>query len=165
MLGNSTKQANVRVITVTTGRQAMLEESARVVSVAPDGQVWVETVRQSACGNCQSETTCGGGLQPSSRQQSQALQVDANGVVLSKGDTVVLGIDRSTVWQGLFLLYVMPLSLLAGGGAAGQWLAGEPAAAAGAVAGLLAGLWVARRLTAQQQPHKYLPIVIKRVSP
>ena len=143
----------------------MLEESATVVEVAPDGRVWVETVRRSGCGNCQTDSSCGSGQLLTSRQQPHPLQAAANGHVLAKGDRVLLGIAEDTVWQGLCLLYVMPLVLLAAGGLSGQWLAGETGAVAGVAAGVILGLLAARRWSAQQQPDKYLPIVIKRLSP
>ncbi|HEX5276612.1 MAG TPA: SoxR reducing system RseC family protein [Fluviicoccus sp.] len=142
----------------------MLEEQATVVAVEPEGRVWVNTVRHSACGNCHSGAACGTSSLLPEQQMGAPLAVNPNGLTLAEGDRVLLGIPEGTILRGLFLLYVIPLLFMSGGGMAGQGLAGEYGAVAGAAAGLVAGLLAARQWTSQQQPDKYLPIVIKRIA-
>ena len=103
----------------------MLEERGIVVAVAENGQVSVVTQRQSACGSCQSETSCGTNLLADSSKQQQTIVVNANGHHLAINDVVLLVVADSVIWQGMLLLYVGPLMALILGGVLGQVVAGE----------------------------------------
>ena len=103
----------------------MLEERGIVVAVAENGQVSVVTQRQSACGSCQSETSCGTNLLADSSKQQQTIVVNANGHHLAINDVVLLVVADSVIWQGMLLLYVWPLMALIVGGVLGQVVAGE----------------------------------------
>ena len=102
----------------------MLEERGIVVAVAENGQVSVVTQRQSACGSCQSETSCGTNLLANSSKQQQTIVVNANGHHLAINDVVLLVVADSVIWQGMLLLYVWPLMALIVGGVLGQVVAG-----------------------------------------
>lgn len=140
----------------------MLEERGVVVEVAENGQVFVVTQRQSACGNCQSEKSCGTNLFANSSAQLQTMTVNANGHHLAIDDVVLLAIDESVVWLGMLQLYVWPLIALIIGGLLGQCVAGEVGAMIGAFSGLMLSLLFVRWRT-QRENDNYLPIVIKKL--
>ena len=132
----------------------MLEETGTVISLESAGQVRVATVRQSACGGCQGEQSCGSGLLATSARRSAIILAASNGLELKVGDTVVLGVPSGVLWQGMLLLYGMPLLLLAVCGMAGQVMAGERGAVLGAMTGLATGLLLAYAWSHQQPPDK-----------
>lgn len=140
----------------------MLEERGVVVEVAENGEVFVATQRQSACGNCQSEKSCGTNLLNNSTSQQQVMSVNANGHSLAIDDVVLLAIDESVVWLGMLQLYVLPLIALIVGGVLGQIVAGEMAAMIGAFGCLILSLLSVRWRT-QREHDNYLPIVIKKL--
>lgn len=140
----------------------MLEERGIVVAVAENGQVSVVTQRQSACGSCQSETSCGTNLLADSSKQQQTIVVNANGHHLAINDVVLLVVADSVIWQGMLLLYVWPLMALIVGGVLGQVVAGELGAMMGAFSGLFLSLLSVRWRT-QREHDNYLPIVIKKL--
>jgi sigma-E factor negative regulatory protein RseC len=141
----------------------MLEERGVVVAMAENGQVFVATQRQSACGNCQSEKSCGTNLLANSSAQRQTMTVNANGYSLAIDDVVLLAIDESVVWLGMLQLYVWPLTALILGAILGQSLAGEIGAMIGAFGCLILSLWSVRWRT-QRENDNYLPIVIKKLT-
>jgi sigma-E factor negative regulatory protein RseC len=140
----------------------MLEERGIVVAVAENGQVSVVTQRQSACGSCQSEKSCGTNLLADSSQQQQTIVVNANGHHLAINDVVLLVVAESVIWQGMLLLYVWPLMALIVGAVLGQVVAGELGAMMGAFSGLFLSLLSVRWRT-QREHDNYLPIVIKKL--
>lgn len=141
----------------------MIEESGTVVALEAEGRVWVSTARQSACGGCQSESSCGSGVLAAPPRPSGLVLARCDGLSLAVGDNVVLGVKEVWLWRGLVILYVIPLVLLSAGGLFGQMLYGEPGAVAGALTGLAAGLGMARFLGHERRQNKYLPIVIKKI--
>lgn len=140
----------------------MLEERGIVLAIAENGQVSVVTQRQSACGSCQSKTSCGTNLLNNSSAQQQTMTVNANGHHLAVDDVVLLAIDESVVWLGMLQLYVWPLIALIVGAVLGQVVAGELGAMIGAFSGLILSLLSVRWL-AQREHDNYLPIVIKKL--
>ena len=54
----------------------MLEERGVVVAIAENGQVSVVTERQSGCGNCQHEKSCGTNVLNNSSAQQQTMVVN-----------------------------------------------------------------------------------------
>lgn len=138
----------------------MIEELGRVLSVEP-GAVWVETVRQSACGNCQARAGCGQALlhklSAGSRQGFIRVLSEHRHQV---GDQVVIGIPEDAVVLGSVWLYMVPLLALFLFAMLAQSLGlSEPAIVAGASLGLAAGLalvrWHGRRHSGDPrfQPH------------
>jgi sigma-E factor negative regulatory protein RseC len=140
----------------------MLEERGVVVEIAKNGQVFVATQRQSACGNCQSEKSCGPNLLNNSSKHQQTISVNCNGHILAIDDVVLLAIDESVVWLGMLQLYVWPLIALMMGGILGQSFAGEMGAMIGAFGCLILSLCSVRWRT-QRESDNYLPIVIKKL--
>jgi len=147
----------------------MIEETARVVEVGPDG-VWVETTRQSSCSSCSSKSGCGTAtLGKVMGQKSSRIRVLGE-LQVEVGDQVVIGINDGALVRGSLAVYMVPLLGLIAGAIFGQWLAVQLEAApeiGEAVlgsAGLLAGLgWLrifSRRVSASED---YQPVLLRRV--
>jgi sigma-E factor negative regulatory protein RseC len=79
---------------------------------------WVKTLRSDACESCSSKSTChslGGGKE---------MEVSAINLIGAKvGDRVVLKMDTLAFLKGTFLVYMVPVLLLVGGAALGEWIA------------------------------------------
>ncbi|WLD57451.1 SoxR reducing system RseC family protein [Salinispirillum sp. LH 10-3-1] len=133
----------------------MIEEQATVAAIE-SGRVWVETVRSSACARCSARAGCGQSLMSqviSSESQAQKSFLPiATDRVLAVGQVVWIGIPETAFLRGAFWLYLLPLlALLAGALAFNHWFHTDSMALLGAVVGLVAGLWWARRRTAGWQ--------------
>jgi sigma-E factor negative regulatory protein RseC len=141
----------------------MIETPATVVDVKP-GVAWVETVRQSACGHCESAGSCGTSVlaklfgAPRSRLRID----DAQGLRL--GEQVVIGIPDGTLVRASFVAYLIPLLvLIAAAGLATRLGAGEGAVALTGLAGLGIGLWLSGRLTGGPSARaRYRPVLVRR---
>jgi sigma-E factor negative regulatory protein RseC len=141
----------------------MIETPATVVGLGPD-VAWVETVRQSACGHCESAGSCGTSVlaqlfgAPRSRLQipdSQGLRV---------GEQVVIGIPDGTLVRASVVAYLLPLAALVAAAALATALgANEGVVASIGLLGLGGGLWVSGRLTGGQHAReRYRPVLIRR---
>ncbi|RKT44975.1 SoxR reducing system RseC family protein [Thiocapsa rosea] len=141
----------------------MIETPATVVDVKP-GVAWVETVRQSACGHCESAGSCGTSVlakvfgAPRSRLRID----DAQGLWV--GEQVVIGIPDGTLVRASFVAYLLPLVfLIAVAGVATHLGAGEGSVALLGIAGLGIGLWLSGRLTGGQSAReRYSPVLVRR---
>ncbi|QVL48209.1 MAG: SoxR reducing system RseC family protein [Thiocapsa sp.] len=141
----------------------MIETPATVVDVKP-GVAWVETVRQSACGHCESAGSCGTSVlaklfgAPRSRLRID----DAQG--LRVGEQVVIGIPDGTLVRASFVAYLIPLvTLIAAAGVATRLGAGEGTVALLGLAGLGIGLWLSGRITGGPSAREhYRPVLVRR---
>jgi sigma-E factor negative regulatory protein RseC len=87
----------------------MIEEHGRVVALEP-GAVWVETLRQSTCGNCAAQAGCGQGLMNKLGVGRQRGHVRALcDLQLAVGDRVVIGIGEDLLLRASLLAYLLPL--------------------------------------------------------
>jgi len=148
----------------------MIEETAQVV--AADGEfVWVETQRQSSCGDCAARQGCGtatlGKVLGQRRTRVRAL----NRTAVRVGDRVVVGIDERALVRGSLAVYAVPLLGLLAGGVLGALLqahlqlAGEALTLAVGVAGLIAGLlWVKGFTRRIRGDSRYQPVVLRRLA-
>ncbi len=102
----------------------MIEERARVVALEP-GAVWVETLRQSACGSCAAQKGCGqsaiarmsekpmhvraltGLHAQASHYQYQLEQYQVGQYQV--GDEVIIGIPEDILLKSSLVAYLMPL--------------------------------------------------------
>lgn len=142
----------------------MLEESGRVVSVDPDG-VWVETVKQSACGGCSARNGCGQALLASVGEGKRSVICVDNPHALSvrQDDQVVIGVAEQAFMRVSLLMYLVPLlSLFFGAALASGLELGEPAVIASAAVGLVAGLLLVRYVSRTLfKSCKYHPVLLK----
>lgn len=88
----------------------MIEESGRVVAI--DGnEIWVETVRQSACGSCTAKSGCGQGLMAKFTDGKRNHIRLTSDQPVHLGDQVVMGIPEHTLVKSALLVYGFPLIL------------------------------------------------------
>jgi sigma-E factor negative regulatory protein RseC len=141
----------------------MIETPATVVGLGP-GVAWVETVRQSACGHCESARSCGTSVlaklfgAPRSRLQIP----DAHG--LRVGEQVVIGIPDGTLVRASVVAYLLPLAALVAAAALATALgASDGVVASIGLAGLGVGLWLSGLLTGGQHAReRYRPVLVRR---
>ncbi len=147
----------------------MIEESARVIATEGDF-VWVETQRNSTCGGCAANQTCGTAtlakVLGTRRTRVRALNHDGAQV----GDTVVIGLDETALIRGSLAVYATPLLTLFAGGIVGallsqRWAVGGEALTLGlGVAGLIVGLlWLKGFSRRIRDDSRYQPVVLRRV--
>lgn len=87
----------------------MIEERARVVALET-GAVWVETLRQSACGSCAAQKGCGHSA--IARMSEKPMHVRAlTEARYHIGDEVIIGIPEDILLKGSLIAYLMPLML------------------------------------------------------
>lgn len=151
----------------------MIEEQAIVVRVEGN-RAYLEVERNQPCGLCGATRGCGVSLWGrlfGSRHGSMSLP---NSLQLDIGDRVVVAVQEGALLHGALLAYLAPLLLVCLGGFIGAMLGGSRAASdlygvLGAIAGLLLGLAVVRRLgpAVGQQPtmlRRADPMIIRQCS-
>lgn len=92
----------------------MIEEKARIVNVEP-GYAWVETQRQSSCGQCAAKAGCGTAVISKVVGNRMARVRALNPHSLPAGADVVVGIAENSFVRGAFLVYMVPLLTLFAG--------------------------------------------------
>jgi sigma-E factor negative regulatory protein RseC len=143
----------------------MIEEQARVVAVQGP-RVWVEAVKQSACGSCSARGGCGTSvLGKVLGVKSVRVEVDPDQVRnLQRGEQVWIAIEESELVQGTLWLYGLPLLSMLVGAFIGTLLAPQyglhPDLAAVLAAGL--GLAAALLLLRRRMQPRALPRVLRR---
>ncbi|MBV1916034.1 MAG: SoxR reducing system RseC family protein [Pseudomonadales bacterium] len=124
----------------------MIEQSAEIVEVGADS-IWIKAPRQTACGSCAAQSSCGQNLWSrffEDRQHPVEVKADPNKYSdLKVGNQVVIGVPESIVVNGSLLVYIMPLVTMLVAAVAGQSVFGQSdgvtifCAAIGLVAGFL----------------------------
>lgn len=145
----------------------MLESRAVVIRVE-NQQAWVEARHDaSGCGTCQGKG-CGSSKlsQMFCSGKERLFRVD-NAISAGPGDEVVIAVSEGAVMHGVAMVYIVPLFGLLLGGMLGAALAPQVAmrdgyAALGAVAGLLAGHMLAKRLTRHRRKTVGQPYIARR---
>ncbi len=140
----------------------MIEQSGRITHL--EGRfAWVETQRQSACSSCHSGSCGTGTLTRFFAARPHRVRAE-NGIDAQVGDTVVIGVEEGTMLRGSFLVYLVPLFAMLGGGLlfealAPQWgnVSSDGAAALGGLLGLGAGFtwlfWLSHRIAGDPRWH------------
>ena len=144
----------------------MIHESATVLRVQDD-VAWVRCRSQAGCQRCAEGRGCGGGiLGRLLGDRLREIRVVNESLDLSPGDQVNIGIGDSVLVKAALVMYLLPLLLMLFG--AGLFSFAWPtyadlSALAGAVAGLLTGLWLARRYgTSSGRAQTLHPRVLER---
>ena len=125
----------------------MITETGKVVALKGD-QVWVQTIRTSACQSCGARNGCGQKvLAAASGGRANQILV-ANTVGAAVGDEVTIGIDEQALLGASLLVYAVPLMLMVVASVLGHQLSGgqDGVAMLGAVAGLTLGFFGAGKL-------------------
>ncbi|WP_299180519.1 SoxR reducing system RseC family protein [uncultured Neptuniibacter sp.] len=88
----------------------MIEENGKVVDVSRN-EVWVETVRQSACASCAARNGCGHKLLASAGSEKQFVFKVTNpgSVAVKKNDRVLLGIEEGAFLKATLFIYLFPI--------------------------------------------------------
>ena len=89
----------------------MIEEAVRVVE--QDGYyVWVETISNSTCNSCGSQSRCGTSVLSSLfKQRRNRLRV-INGLNLQTGEQAILGMNEQDLVKAAFYVYMLPVLLM-----------------------------------------------------
>ena len=145
-----------------TSDDALIEGLARVVAVDRD-QVWLVAEQPAACGSCATRSACGGGSTAKAAASWRAPRSLGPGqALLALGDTVHIGVDRNALTRASLTAYTLPLLTMLMSASAFQD-AGDGVAIAAALAGLLAGVAVARVL-ARRWRDALEPVVLGRAT-
>ena len=137
----------------------MMCETGRVVAIESDA-FWVETVRNSSCGNCAGNDRCGHGLiakmyGPVHHRVRVRLR-DGDPPAPDIGEQVVIGLPEQSLLFGSLLVYLVPTLTLTAGAVMGSVLGGSDLAAlSGAVVGLLSGLLATRWIISDRRRAQY----------
>jgi len=151
----------------------MIEEQAQVIALE-NNDVWVETQRRSACGQCAANKGCGTAtlakVLGNKRSRVRTLNPQATPVVV--GDAVIIGINEQALVRGSLAVYTVPLLMLFVFGFFGQLLSAQLLMANQDIlpivlglSGLLLGfVWVRRFTRMIGDDVRYQPVLLRRVS-
>ncbi|MCH8550482.1 MAG: SoxR reducing system RseC family protein [Natronospirillum sp.] len=149
----------------------MLEEEATVFSVDTEW-VWVETLRNSACGRCAARAGCGQPLMArvlgagrSAAHSRLPVAWPESGLRPSVGTRVVIGIPESSFLRLAFMLYLLPVLALLFGALGAHLLSGQDMVAmlAAVAAFALSLLWVRRWQHGWQRDPRWQPRLLRLV--
>lgn len=152
----------------------MIEEQATVIDREGD-YVWVQTQRQSSCGQCSVKGGCGTQVLSKvlGNKTSHVRCLNSHDVKI--GDRVIIGIEESALLSGSFLMYLLPLlsMILFGGLAALAAKALWPQLTdflsfIASFFGLFLGLSVSQRISQQtsqtnKNRSRFEPVIIKKL--
>lgn len=139
----------------------MITETGKVIAIKGD-QVWVQTIRTSACQSCSARSGCGQkALASLSGGRANQILV-ANTVNARVGDDVTIGIDEQALLGASLHVYALPLGAMVLATIAGHNLGGgsDLGAMLGALAGLGGGFLLARLFTDRRD--SYEPRLLRR---
>ncbi|MCG6896892.1 MAG: SoxR reducing system RseC family protein [Thiocapsa sp.] len=141
----------------------MIETPATVVELGV-GCAWVETVRQTACGHCESAGSCGTSVLAKLFGGSRSRLQIADTQGLCVGERIVIGIPDATLVRASLVAYLVPLVVLVACAALATALgANEETVALGGLTGLGIGLWLSGRLTGGRSTRaRYRPVLVRR---
>ena len=89
----------------------MITENATVVSIE-NNQTWIETHRQSACGQCSANKGCGTSVLSKVIGNKLSKMKAINKINAQVGDEVIVGLNESSLLKGAFMSYLLPLLYL-----------------------------------------------------
>jgi sigma-E factor negative regulatory protein RseC len=145
--------------TLQDPHEALIKGLARVVAV--DGaQVWLAAEQPAACFSCATRSACGSGTAKPSASWRVSRSLGPNQAPLGLGETVHIGVDRNALTRASLTAYAFPLAtmLIA---VMGMQDAGDAAAIAAALVGLLVGVAAAKVLV-RRWSEALVPVVLGR---
>lgn len=120
----------------------MLEEHALVVAVDKQS-VWVETQRQTACGQCVANKGCGNAvLQKVLGKKRNVLRVIGD-LSVDIGDEVIIGVNEDALVKGSLIVYAIPVFVVIAFAMLGETIAADSLSIGAdlmSIAGALVGL-------------------------
>ncbi len=153
----------------------MIEEQATVVDCEGE-YAWVETQRQSSCGQCSVRGGCGTQVLSKVLGKKTAYVRCLNSHHVKIGDKVTIGIEESALLSGSFLLYLLPLLVMLVFGGLSSFISGlwwpewaDLLAVAASFLGLVLGLsfsniYVQRKSVQKKNNQtRYEPVILKKL--
>ena len=146
----------------------MMTEIGRVVAQEAHA-FWVETVRNTACGDCSGRDHCGQGIiskmYGEMRHRVRVQCRGPNDAVPAIGQRVEIELPERVFVLGVLAMYLVPLVALIAGALAGAEIpgGGDATAAIGAVCGLVLSFWLVRKLSARSGWVRYFEPRLLRV--
>ena len=150
----------------------MIEETA-VVARIDGAYAWVETQRQSTCGQCSAQKGCGTSIMAGWFAKRMGHIQVLNQIQAQVGDEVIIAVKEDALVKSSLIMYILPLISMIVFVLTGQWLLSHwyPAAAeAILILFAVAGLGVAWGLI-QLFHHRvkfnidYQPVIVRRRIP
>ncbi|MBD3670567.1 MAG: SoxR reducing system RseC family protein [Gammaproteobacteria bacterium] len=147
-----------------------MEETAIVMQVR-EGEAMVSAQRQSACGHCSVNSSCGTSVlsRHIGKRSMQMWVSDPIGV--KEGDTVTIQIQEGGLLLGSLAVYLLPLLLLMAAALLGEAVArnlmldSEITSIVFAASGLLiASMWLRHFNRRIKSSERYRPTIIKRTN-
>ena len=89
----------------------MITENATVVSIE-NNQTWIETKRESACGQCSANKGCGTSVLSKVVGNKLSTMKAINKINAKVGDEVIVGLNEESLLKGAFMTYLLPLLYL-----------------------------------------------------
>lgn len=89
----------------------MITEKAIVVAIE-NNETWIETQRQSACGQCSANKGCGTSVLSKVLGNKLSKMKAINHIDARVGDEVTVGLNESSLLKGAFMTYLLPLLFL-----------------------------------------------------
>jgi len=89
----------------------MITEKAIVVAIK-NNETWIETQRQSACGQCSANKGCGTSVLSKVLGNKLSKMKAINPIHAQVGDEVTVGLNESSLLKGAFMTYLLPLLFL-----------------------------------------------------
>jgi sigma-E factor negative regulatory protein RseC len=147
----------------------MIEQTGVVISVQGD-MAEVEGQRRSACGGCAASGACGTSLIARYLGRKRMLLRAHNPIGAGPGDPVVLGLPEGALLQASFVVYLVPLLAMIGGGIVGDYIAAlfapsyaQSSSVLGGLGALAAALWWLGRFSrTKSSDDLYRPRIIRR---
>lgn len=150
----------------------MIEEFAKVVAFDGD-DVWVETQRQSACGQCAANKGCGTATLAKvlGNKRTRVRVLNPRSTKVSIGDEIVVGIEEQALVRGSLAIYLAPLLALFLSGLLADVLAGQLNIAKPEIFIIIISLiglglgfvWVKRFSRVISSDSRYQPVLLHRV--
>jgi len=89
----------------------MITEKAIVVAIK-NNETWIETQRQSACGQCSANKGCGTSVLSKVLGNKLSKMKAINPIHARVGDEVTVALNESSLLKGAFMTYLLPLLFL-----------------------------------------------------
>jgi sigma-E factor negative regulatory protein RseC len=125
--------------------------------------VFLKTSNQSSCSECSSKSSCGSARLFKPLVEAQEFKIK-NTLGLKVGDSVVLGLPPSTLLQGTFLVYLIPLFTLILFAVLGKIIGGEGISIIAGVAGLVISLLMVNKyLSKRVITEQFTPKMLEKV--
>lgn len=150
----------------------MIEEQARVVAIEGD-DIWIETQRRSACGQCAANKGCGTAVlgRVLGVKRNIVRILNPSDTKVSIGDEIIVGIQEQALVRGSLAIYIVPLLMLFLFGYLGELLASQLHSSSPDIIVLFLGffglalgfLWVKVFSAKASNDVRYQPILLRRL--